>query len=218
MRSRFTLRQCQTIAMGCLALACLGCETCPPSMMVTLGNGSQVMADAGTGPAAQANTTWAFYADVVAQTTTFLGIPIVGVPVATDANLLFRGEFGPNGDLVRVFDNKVLAPETVGPQLFLDGLLRNAVRPNFGYLAKSYGAGSGDAVGSAGCGLLYFGPFPVARSTLEFSGTTTSLLGLLNRSQGTLTMSVEINPIAALFAPPEFKSQTVVIPGFGIRE
>jgi len=195
-----------------------GCESCPPSMMVTLGNGSQVSADAGSGSASYANSTWAFYADVLAEATGFLGIPIVGVPIPTDANLLFRGQFGVNGELTRVFDNRVLAPDTIGNELFLDGLLRSAVMPNLGYLAKSYGAANGNAVGSAGCGLLYFGPFPVAHSTLEFSGTTTELLGLLSRSEGTLTMSVEINPLAALFAPPEFKSQTVVIPGFAIRE
>ena len=187
-------------------------------MMVKLGNGTQVNANAGSGPASQANTTWAFYADVVADTTSFLGLPIVGVPVATDSNLLFRGQFGPKGELTRVFDNKVLVPDTLGAELFLDGLLRDTLMPNLGYLAKSYGAASGDSVGSAGCGLLYYGPFPVAHSNLEFSGTTTSLLGLLERSQGTLTMSVEINPLAALFAPPDFKSQTVVIPGFAIRE
>lgn len=195
-------------ALGLLVSA--GCQTCPASLPVVLGNGSTVTAQADSGSEAFGNSVWAFYADTPVSALSFLGelLPV-------QIGLLFRSEFGDNGELVRVFDNEVLAPQTLGDQLVLDNMLRPTLMPQLLYAAESYAAQDGSSLGLTTCGMLYFGPLPIIESQVRFSGTLNTLL---NRAEGTLTFETNVNPLFAGLLGDSIQSGEMSVDGFAVQE
>lgn len=198
-----------------ISLAAAGCDTCPPSMAVKLGNGATVTVDAGTGVASQANTTWAVYADSFAAPLAYLGTLIPEVP-----GLLFRIDFGPQGQMARVFDNKIASPETLGTEFFLDGVLHPAADPDLTYVGQSFGAEDGTAIALTGCGIVHSGPFSIIHATIRFSGSVTSVLdtGILARADGTLILTSKVEPLLAPFLPSDVMSESKEIQAFALRE
>ena len=209
------LVQISVIAIAVLTIS--GCDACPPAADLTLGNGAVVNASANSGLPSQAGATWAFYAENTLSPLSILGNVVGGV--AGEPGFLFRIEFGAQGEALRLFDNEVLAPETLGAIIELDALIRPAADPTLTYQAESYGAESDASVGLMTCDVLHFGPFAVADVRVEFSGATSSgLLGLSTRADGTLRVISDIDPLFAALAPTNAQSETVEIEAFALRE
>jgi hypothetical protein len=193
-----------------LLWAIAGCESCPPSMPVTLGNGEVVTADANSGAESQADSTWAFYADTGLGPLGFLGTVISDVP-----GFLFRVQFGEQGQLIRVFDNQILAPQILGDELILDNVSRPTLDPALAFAGESYAAEDGAAGGLVSCGIIYLGPFSAVKAQVEYSGTLNTLLGTSN---GQLRFISEVNPIFGSLMSPPATSETVEIAGYAIKE
>jgi hypothetical protein len=192
-----------------LVAACAGCETCPPIMLVTLGNDTVVTANANTGWPSQANTVWAFHADAPIP-----ALSVFSFIVERGPGFLFSAEFGPDGEVLRVFDNEVLIPDLLGAQLLLDNLWRAAEALGLFYVAESYGAEEGVSAGLVICGVFYSGPFWVVKGRIEYSGTTIDLIG---RSDGTLRFSMELHPLLLLLTGGS-NPDPVEVPAFALRE
>lgn len=196
--------------LATVILSATSCDTCPPAASVKLGDGTVTSATAGSGMPSRANSVWAFYADTTLGPLSFLGAAIPANP-----GFLFRAQYGTQGELVRIFNNQVLAPTTLGDQLFFDAVLRPTLKPSLNYSGESYASENGSSIGTTECGTIFAGPFSVLQAMVEFSGTTNSLL---DRVDGHFRFTSTLNPIFANQAPPNFKSETVAIDGFATKE
>lgn len=201
-----------------IACAVAGCDSCPPSLPVKLGNGSVITAPADSGLPSQAGSQWAFYAANPLSPLSVLG-SVVPSLTGELPGFLFRVEFSANGGVPRLFDNQVLAPQKLGSIILLDAIVHQAADPSLSYLAESYGAESGNSIGLVSCNVLYVGPISIVTAHVEFSGTISSgLLGLNPRADGTLRFISEVNPLFAGAISNGAKSESVEIAGFALRE
>lgn len=186
-----------------------GCATCPAALPVTLGNGAVVTANANSGTATLRSSVWTFYAN-----SPVAPLAIFGDVLPIDVGMLFRSDFGAQGELVQVFDNVRLAPETLGSQLILDNAIRPAARPPLSYVAESYAAQDGSSIGLTTCGKLFVGPLEIIDARIEFSGTDNDVLG---RADGTLKIVTTVNPLVGWLIPA-ISSGTIELDGFALRE
>ncbi|HUN81067.1 MAG TPA: hypothetical protein VMV81_06100 [Phycisphaerae bacterium] len=191
-------------------VAIAGCTpTCPPSVPITLTNGSTVTAEAGSGAASQAGSSWAFNANA-SEATSILGIQIIpGTSV-----FLFRMEYGAGGQLVRLFDNAKFAPDSFGSQIIFDGSPHPMVTQGQNYSGIGYGAESGIAVANLGCLHIIAQIADVVHVTIQFTGTENATH---DRIDGTLKFITEVNPAYASQVPPNVMSQTVEVSAFAVK-
>jgi hypothetical protein len=201
-----------TLCMPLLSFgfAVAGCDSCPASVPITLGDGTTQVASDSSGPASFANSKWAFHASALPAPLTFQNtlIPEAG-------ELLFRMEFGAQGQALRVYDNQVIGPADFGPQIILDRLTHPMTMPSLTHASSGYVAESGAATGVATCSTIYSQPFSVVKVHVSFSGTEDLLL---NRTSGVLRFVTEVNPMFASLVPPNVKSESVEVPGYAVRE
>lgn len=193
-----------------LILILAGCDSCPASVPVTLGDATTQVASDSSGPASFANSKWAFYASPLPAPLTFLNTVI---PQAGE--LLFRMEFGAQGQALRVYDNQVIGPADFGPQILLDRLAHSMTMPSLTHASSGYVAEKGAASGVATCSTIYSQPFSVIKIQVSFFGTADLLL---NRTSGKLRFVTEVNPAFASLVPPHVQSETVEIDGYAVRE
>lgn len=143
------------LSMGCYD------ATLPQSMMVILSAQAALEAPLDSGPNPLANTIWAMYegnADVEGKS------PL-------PAKLLVRIEFGPDGQVVRAFDNVAFGAETIGMELLPDGEVHTTPFPGAAYVAGSYGGHDGREIGFAAGGKFLVGPLEAATATIYAYGT-----------------------------------------------
>ena len=179
-------------------------------MPITLSDGTTVNATVESGAASQANSIWAFYANVSASTS------VLGIPILPGSSMfLFRAEYGPNGRLIRFFDNQVLAPDSFGSQILFDGMQHAMLMPNLTYAGEGYGAENGTAVGNFGCLHIYSQIIDFLQLTIQFTGTRDDQA---KRIDGMMRFITQVNPSFAAQAPPNVKSETVSVSVFATKE
>lgn len=163
----------------------------PGTLDVGLPDGSIVAAVRGSAAASLANSQWAIYED------------------PDDPYLLFKVEFGPHGELVRLFDNRIM-PETIGNELVGDGTVRPIVLAGLAYVGASYAGQNDSGLGfSAFCSVL-LGPLQVGTGTFHFTGTLNG-----DRLEGTYGWAAEVDPMVeewGFFASGQYEEPVVGVP------
>ena len=136
---------------GCPLLGLPGSTAFSTAEFVPVAAGTTVEATLGAGASRLADSTWALYR-------------------ASDDTLLFRIEFGSNGEVVRLFDSFVFAQPWLGSEIVANGQAHPTAFTGGSYVSGAYVAESGDDVGVLGVihGLLWGAHLGTA--TLSFSG------------------------------------------------
>jgi hypothetical protein len=157
---------------GCPFLALPDTAALLPVEEVTVADGVAVPTPLGAGAAGLADSTWAVYR-------------------ADDDTLLFRVTFGPDGEIVRIFDSFVFAREWLGSVVIPDGEPHSTAYLGGRYVSGAYAAEQDGDVGVLGVlhGLLrgthlgtatlsFYGPLgddridgTMARTVMVFAAT-----------------------------------------------
>jgi hypothetical protein len=182
-----------SILMAGFALMATGCWNggLPAELPVALPDGSAVIAPANAGASRLASSSWTIYAD------------------PNDPVLLFRLDFGAEGQVVRMFENHVY-PELIGDELIPDAQMHPSPWPGGTYAGQFYGVGQEPHVGYAALARAFLGPLTVGTGNFQFSGT---LVG--DHIEGTLDFWLEIDPaIASLlpFPPGDYHADVIALP------
>jgi hypothetical protein len=141
-RLRHDRRISSSTAIVALAILLAGITGCPlvavpdtagfsESELVALGPDTVVETPLGAGAPSLANSTWAVHR-------------------TEDDSLLFRLEFGPDGELQRVFDSFVLAQPWLGSEVMADTQAHATVYPGGSYIFGAYAAEQDDNFGILG--------------------------------------------------------------------
>ncbi len=178
-----------------LLLAASGCydPAFPDSMAVVLNSQTQLSVEAPiySGPPALANTTWAVYTeDPDAPVAIDLDHP---APATGRPMLVARIEFGPRGEILRIYENRFVRttlPETILP----DGQLHASEMPGASYVGAPYGGQIADAAAATGLARLVVGPVELVSATIFIRGTLVD-----GRWDGVLGYELVIPPGAAAF-------------------
>lgn len=175
------------IILLAVPFGCSGCPdlSLPASLSIVLPGGEPFDAPVGSGAASVANSTWAVYQDGGVQ---FSKQAALAPP---ELRLLLRLELGPAGEIVRVFDNRAFAPDTIGTELLIDGGGHPAPFPGSSYVAMGYGGELGLSVGFSGFGKFFAGPITLATTTISVVGT---LNDNRDRLEGTLALDIQLTP------------------------
>lgn len=172
--SRCLLFVAAALAAGCYDTAL------PQTLRVALPDDSSREALIHSGPPQLANSTWALYKAKNA-----------GKALADEVPPLIRIEFGPNGEVVRAFDNTEFGTEYIGDGILPDGGIHAALIPGSSYVGQSYGAGVGANLGFTAMGKFFLGPIEAVVVSLTASGT---LNETADRFEGTVHYHLDLNP------------------------
>lgn len=153
---------------GCLSAVLPDSATISQVETVTVGDGVTVESPLGAGAASLAHSTWAIHK-------------------ASDDSLLFRVEFGSDGEVMRIFDSFVFASEWLGSEIVPDTNAHPTDLAGGSYISGAYATEQDDRVGVLGVlhGLLL--GTHLGTATLSFSG---SLQG--DRIDGAMIRTVKI--------------------------
>jgi len=169
-------RQSALLGLVCVAINLAGCSpAAPPESVafletesVTVSDNAAIPARVGAGAPSLADSSWAVYR-------------------AVDDVLLFRIEFGSDGEVERLFDNSVFAKEWLGPEIIPDMVPRSTDFPGGSYVSAAYAAEHDASAGVLGVlhGLLLGAHLGTA--TLSFSGAVDG-----NRTDASMIRTVTV--------------------------
>ncbi len=176
---RFPSRALARLAFLSLALLTLaGCPLAPiPDTAalaarepVSISSDQTVEASLGSGAPSLSDSTWAVYR-------------------TSDEVLLFRIQFGPNGEVERLFDSFVFAQPWLGNEIVADGQPHATAFPGGSYISGAYASEEDDRIGVLGVlhGLL---------AGLHLGTARLSLYGLFDGDRFTGTMIREVVVLA----------------------
>lgn len=151
-----------------------------------------VIASVGTGPESLANTKWACYRAQSEADHTMGYVPNSDgsgwLPSPLPGELIARAEFGPTGEVQRVFDNAVYFPDILGTEAIPDGRVRPTPFPGMSYAAGSYGASIGDTFAFAATLNVWLGGARLGTAVASAYGTVDG-----DRLQGRFTFEVAMS-------------------------
>ena len=132
MRCRRSIRWPAQVCGAVLFAMLAGCWNVdfPQGAEVTLPEGNTVVAPQLSGSASLANTRWAAYR-------------------TQDGSFIARMEFGPAGEVLRIYDNAFYLPELLGSEVVPDGQVRPAAFLGGMYAATVYGGENDSGFGFA---------------------------------------------------------------------
>jgi len=147
------------VGVAVVVIGLTGCPTVEPpnsttfsaAALVTVADGVMVEVPLGAGAPSLADSSWALYR-------------------ADDDTLLFRADFGTEGQIERLFDSFVFAKEWLGSQIVPDTRAHPTDFPGGSYVAGAYAAEQDGGIGVLGVvhGLLL--GTHLGTATLSFSG------------------------------------------------
>ena len=203
---------------GVLWLAGCGSFTVPDSFAVPLPDGQKPVVQSGVGPGILANSTWAVFqtGDTNYDTGEHNPPEFAGLP-GKPGPLIARIEFGAAGQLTRITDIRVFAPDTIGDSLIVDSLPHGALFPGSAYIGTSYGTAVESRIGFVGFAKFLFGPVTLAEATLSAIGT---LNADRSRFEGMLILDIHLTPDgeSILGNNAEIDTNTQTRPVVAIRE
>lgn len=152
------------------SMTCCGCFDwgLPPSTNVAVKVDAALLANRGSGAPALANSTWAVYEDygllagpegTPAPDGTLPGL------ISADQALLARIEFGPNGEIKRIFDSR-LNREALPDTLLPDGFPHPGNVPFTTYVAAPYSGQVEPDIGVVTIARLFLGPTEIGRASI----------------------------------------------------
>lgn len=174
--ARPMLRSIELFALAIVISAVVGCPLLrSPSTPgfaatepVTVAPGKTVEVALGAGAPSLADSTWSIHR-------------------ADDDTLLFRIEFGPQGQVVRLFDSFVFGDPWLGSEIIADTDSHPTAFAGGSYLSGAYAAETDDGVGVLGVLHGRLLGAHVGTATLEFSGAIDG-----DRIDGTMVRTVEV--------------------------
>lgn len=173
---RFSIVLC---ALACLVpLACQEVKL-PDTLKIALEDGVFMNAALNTGPESMKNSIWAIYEPREPHDD----------GRAREPKFIARVEFGPNGEVLRAFDNEEFGNEHIGDEIVTTNAPQPVPFPAGSYTAASYGGERGDHVAFVALGNFYIGGAYAAWVRLQTSGT---LNEAKNRFEGNVTYTIEV--------------------------